>query len=108
MDAILNSANLKTTIESYSLYGMTAQNEEGDGDGEGTEIDIPSSHFFKELIKTDIYYGPSVFSSVRPFNHQLYIAEAAKTYHQVAPFKIKNISLSINDGPVINRPNYFH
>lgn len=54
-----------------------------------------------------INYGPAVFHFVRPDNHQFYISEAAKTYHQVAPFKLKNIALSITDGPIINRPNYF-
>jgi hypothetical protein len=48
-----------------------------------------------------------VFNYVRPENHQFYISEAAKTYHTVAPFKLKNISLSIKDGPIINRPSYF-
>jgi hypothetical protein len=37
----------------------------------------------------------------------LYVSEAAKTYHDIAAFKIKNISLSIHDGPIINKNNFF-
>jgi len=33
--------------------------------------------------------------------------EAAKSYNDVTPFKIKHISLSISEGPAINRNNYF-
>lgn len=33
--------------------------------------------------------------------------EAARAYSPITPFKIKHISLSIADGPVISRPNYF-
>ena len=72
-----------------------------------SEIDIPSDHYFKELLNTKINYGPLVFSHVRPDSHQLYITEAARTYHDVVPFKIKNISLAMNDPPSINRPSYF-
>ena len=75
---------------------------------EGTsEIDIPNSHFFKELVNTAIDYPPTVFSSVRPLNHQFYVTEAARTYHEITPFKIKTIALSITEGPEINRQNFF-
>ena len=47
-------------------------------------------------------------SYIRPENHKYYITEAAKSYHDVVPFKIKNIALSITDGPLINRPNFFN
>jgi N-acetylneuraminic acid mutarotase len=33
--------------------------------------------------------------------------EAAKSYNDVTPFKIKHISLSLSEGPVINRNNFF-
>ena len=70
-------------------------------------MDIPSTHYFKELIDTKINYGPEVFHFIRPENHKYYITEAARTYADVVPFKLKNISLSINDAPVISRPNFF-
>ena len=56
--------------------------EEQQPEKEGTsEIDIPSSHFFKERINTNISLSPAVFSAVRPQNHQYYVTEAAKAYH---------------------------
>lgn len=75
---------------------------------EGTsEIDIPSSHFFKELVNTAINYSPAVFSSIRPLSHQFYVTEAARTYHEITPFKIKTIAPSLTEGTEINRPNFF-
>jgi hypothetical protein len=100
----LSSENIITAIEDYDIFSA---DQEEPQDDEGSEIDIPSTHHFKELLDMKINYGPTVFNFVRPDNHRFYITEAAKTYHQVAPFKLKHIALSITDGPVINRPNYF-
>jgi len=37
----------------------------------------------------------------------LYITQAASVYNDITPYKIKNIALSLVDGPVINKNNYF-
>lgn len=82
--------------------------EEQPAEKEGTsEIDIPSSHFFKERISTNVSLSPAVFSAVCPLNHQFYVTEAARAYHQITPFKIKTIALSLSEGPVISRPSFF-
>lgn len=106
LEALLSAENIQLAVESFDLYGGGKAASEGKS-GQTSEIDIPSGHFFRELINTKIDFGPSVFSYVRPDNHQLYISQAAKTYHDIAPFKLKNIALSLAEGPVINRTNYF-
>jgi hypothetical protein len=58
-------------------------------------------------VNTAINYSPAVFSSVRPLSHQFYVTEAARTYHEITPFKIKTIAPSLTEGPEINRPSFF-
>ena len=95
-------------IKAAVLASRVLLEEDAPLEKEGTsEIDIPSTHFFKERISTKLSLSPAVFSAVRPLNHQYYVTEAARTYHEITPFKIKTISLSLAEGPVISRPSYF-
>ncbi len=73
LESILQSENIKQAIEAYELYDSSRQNMEMEDIEVEEEVDIPSSHFFKELINTKISYGPNVFNFVRPVNHQFYL-----------------------------------
>lgn len=103
LEFIINQPDIRAAVlASEALLEDQPQEKEGT-----SEIDIPSSHFFKERINTKVSLSPAVFFAVRPQSHQFYVTEAARAYHEITPFKIKTIALSLSEGPVISRPSYF-